>query len=188
MSICATCGTDQETGLRVGFEDDLALPPPPPPEGPPIHVATIGGLCIAGSLVLLVLSIVESMRGPSTIEQFAWLGLGAVAVFGISASIQFIRGKSARLLIVALTLGVIVDVMALIALPIIQANFEDREKIITHARPEDPNDSSMQIKPLEERIDIARITLGVVLILIYALLSLYLISPPVQRYIHPHHD
>src|SRR5579875_2827588 len=44
MSICVTCGTDQETRLRVGLEDDLVPPPPPPATGPPLHIAIIGGL------------------------------------------------------------------------------------------------------------------------------------------------
>ena len=68
MSICGVCGTDQETGLRVGLEDDLAPPPPPPPSGPPIHVSVAGGLCITGSLILLVLAVIQSTsfrRGSS---------------------------------------------------------------------------------------------------------------------------
>ena len=42
----------------------------------------------------------------------------------------------------------------------------------------------MKIKPVEDRIDTNRITFGVMLIVIYALSSVYLISRPVQRYIH----
>jgi phage FluMu protein Com len=188
MSICVTCGTDQETGLRVGLEDDLAPAPPPPPQGPPIHVASIGGLCIAASLLLLVLSVIGSTRGQSAIENVAWLCLASVAVFGIFASVQFIRGKSSRLLMLALTLGVIADVMTLIALPIFEAFALDNDKIATRTRPEDPSDSSLQLKPLEDRIDTNRIALGVSVILVYALLSMYLISPAVKKFIHSHSD
>ncbi len=188
MSICTTCGTDQETGLRVGLDDDLAPPPRPPPEGPPFHVSIIGGLCIAAALILLSFSVRESVLTQSVVEQCAWLGLAAVAIFCITASVQLIRGKSAKMLIVALTLAVFVDVGALIALPIIRANFEERETIITHAQPEQPTDVSMKIKPVEDRIDTNRITFGVILIVIYALLSVYLISRPVQRYIHSQVD
>jgi len=188
MSICVTCGTDQETGLRVGLEDDLAPPPRPPPQGPPIHVATVGGLCIAAALILLGLAIRGSIQVGSSLENAGWLGLGLVAAFGIYASVQFIRGKTARLLIVALTLGVMVDVMALIALPIIQANFDEPDKITTVVRPEDPDDSNVRIKSLEDRINTPRIAVGIALILVYALLSLYLISPPVKKYIQSHLD
>jgi len=188
MSICATCGTDQETGLRVGLEDDLAPPPPPPQQGPPIHVATIGGLCVAASVLLLVLAFGGSMRGNSTLENSGWLCLAVVAFFGIYASVQFIRGKSAKLLIAALSVGVMLDVMTLIALPLVEANFQDADKIISIIRPQDADETNMRIKPLEDRIDTRRISLGIVLILVYALLSLYLMSPPVKKYIRPHAD
>jgi hypothetical protein len=188
MSICVTCGTDQDTGQRVGFDDDLVPLPPPTAEGPPLHVSIIGGLCSAGSVAMLVLAVIASTRSESGLEQSAWLGLALVAIFSIFASIQFIRGKSAKQLIAALTLGVVIDVMALIALPILQANFQDQDKIVTRTRPQDPEESNVVIKPLEERIDTARIALGVVLIFVYALLSMYLISPSVHRYIHPPAD
>jgi hypothetical protein len=184
MSICGACGTDQETGMRVGLEDDLAPPPPPLPQGPPIHVATIGGLCIAASLVLLTMAVMGSVRVASSLENWGWLCLAVIAIFGIFAAVQFIRGKTAKLLIVALSIGAVVDVMVLIALPIVQANFEDADKIITVIRPEDPEDANMRIKPLEDRIDAPRISLGIALILVYTVLSLYLISAPVKRYVH----
>src|SRR5262245_17352364 len=60
MSICVSCGVDQETGLRVGLEDDLAPPPPPAPSGPPIHVAVVGGLLGVGALIMFVLSLIKS--------------------------------------------------------------------------------------------------------------------------------
>jgi hypothetical protein len=183
MSICGTCGTDQETGMRVGLEDDFAPPPPRPAFGPPIHVATIGGLCIAAGLILLAMAVVSSFRVVSTLEHTGWLCLAVIAIFGIYAAVQFIQGKTAKLLIAALSIGVVVDVMTLIALPIVQANFEDLDKIVSISRPEDPEDSNMRIKPLEDRIDASRIATGIGLILVYALLSLYLLSPPVKRYV-----
>jgi len=188
MSICVTCGTDQETGLRVGLADDLAPAPPLPPQGPPIHVATIGGLCIAASLLLLALAVRGSVRTNSALENSGWLCLAVVAFFGIYASVQFIRGKSARLLIAALSVGVMVDVMTLIAMPLVEANFQDADKIISVIRPEDADDTNMRIKPVEDRIDTRRISLGIALILVYAVLSLYLISPPVKKYIQSRPD
>jgi hypothetical protein len=184
MSICATCGTDQETGMRIGLEDDLAPPPPPPPEGPPFHITMIGGLCATGALILLLLAVIQSTRGESAVEHSAWLALAVVSGFGIYAAVQFIRGKSAKLLIVALTLGVVVDVVSLVGLPIGQAMLEDQEKILTEVKPDEPDVTNTKIKPFEERIDSQKITLGIALILVYAIVSLYLISPPVKRYFH----
>ena len=77
MSICGVCGTDQETGLRVGLEDDLAPPPPPPPQGPPVHVSIAGGLVITGSLILLILAVIQSTKTESSIQFLSWLCLGA---------------------------------------------------------------------------------------------------------------
>jgi len=186
MSICGFCGTDQETGLRVGLADDLAPPPPPPPTGPPVHVSIAGGLCITGSLILLVLAIIQSSRAEGSVELMSWLGLGLVSGFGIFSSVQFIRGKSAKQLIAALTLGVVVDVMTLIGLPLLQPFLEDQEKIVSPIVPQDPDDAQFGIRPFEERIDLRRIMVGIGLIMVYALFSLYLISPSVKRYISSH--
>ena len=46
----------------------------------------------------------------------------------------------------------------------------------------------MQIKRWEDRLDTNRIALGVAVILVYALLSMYLISPPVKKYIRSRSD
>ena len=73
MSICVSCGVDQETGLRVGLDDDLIPPPPPRPPGPPLHVAIIGGLCGAAGLILLIFSLVRSVGGAGLAE--LWLAL-----------------------------------------------------------------------------------------------------------------
>jgi hypothetical protein len=190
MSICSVCGTDQESGLRVGLEDDLAPQAPPPPPGAPAHVSITGILVIAGSLVLMILAIINSTRAETSIELLSWLALGMVSGFGIYAAIQFIRGKSVRLLLVALTLGAIVDVMTLIALPILQPFMQDQENIVNSIAPEsaDDADADVGIRPFEDRIDLTRIMIGIGLILVYALVSIYLISPSVRRYIQSHGD
>ena len=118
-------------------------------------------------------------------QNYGWLCLALVSAFGIFASVQFIRGRSAKLLMMALTLGIVIDLMALVAMPLIQANFADPEKIIKSVHSDDPDDSDIAILPLEERIDMRRITLGISFSMIYAILSLYLMSPPVKKYIHP---
>ena len=43
----------------------------------------------------------------------------------------------------------------------------------------------LEIKPIAERIDQQKITLGLTVIFLYALLSIYLMSPPVKRYFAP---
>jgi hypothetical protein len=85
-----------------------------------LHIAITGGLLGVGGLILLILSLIRSVGGAGGWENYGWLCLALVSAFGIYASVQFIRGKSAKLLMLALTLGVIVDLMALIALPSIQ--------------------------------------------------------------------
>ena len=59
-----------------------------------------------------------------------WLGLALVSAFGIFGCVQFIRGKSAKVLMLALTLGVVVDVIGLVAVPLIQPMLEDQEQIV----------------------------------------------------------
>jgi hypothetical protein len=87
----------------------------------------------------------------------------------------------------ALTLGVIVNIFALIMLPIFEANFDDKEHVVTKVTaPREGEDSSdladWEIKPLAERLDQQRLTIGVVVIFLYAGLSIYLNSPPVKKY------
>jgi hypothetical protein len=111
-----------------------------------------------------------------------------VSAFGIYASVQFIRGKSAKLLMLALTLGVIVDLMALIALPLIQTFLQEPDRIVKTIKSDRPDAADIEITPNQDRLDAQRVELGIVLIGIYAMLSLYLISPPVKKYFHSRTD
>ena len=85
----------------------------------------------------------------------------------------------------ALTLGVFVDAMSLIALPIYQATFADQEAIVVRVNkkdnPDSLDDEDVQINPITDRLDLQRIEGGLIVILLYALLSIYLMSPPVKR-------
>ena len=181
MSICATCGVDQETGMRVGLEDDLAPPPPPRSSGPPIHIAVTGFLSGLASVILLVLSLIQSVREPG-VSQYGWLCLALVSGFGIYGATQFYLGKSPRYLMLALTLGVFVDIVSLIALPIVQANFEDRGVVVPHERnkddPQSLDEENVEIKPIAERIDQQKIATGLTVIVVYTFVSIYLMSPP----------
>ena len=78
-------------------------------------------------------------------------------------------------------LGVAVDLIGLIAFPIVQAvvTGPGTEEI----NPIDPTDSNMGIKGFQEQIDIQKIKWGVTFMVAYAVLSLYLMSPAVKKYV-----
>jgi hypothetical protein len=185
MSICISCGLDQETGIRTGLDDEDLLPTGPRlSQGPPIHVAIVGGLCAAAGLILVLLAVTRSVRGNSDWRQYGWLFLALVSAYGIYTSVEFIRGRTAKLLMVALMLGIIVDLMAMVALPIVEFVMPDPQRnFSTDPKPE-VDDSPVLIKPPEERLDMQRIIYGIGVIVIFAMLYLYLMSPPVKRYIH----
>jgi phage FluMu protein Com len=187
MSICAVCGVDQDTGMRVGLDDDLVPQPRPAATGPPLHIAITGFLCGLTSLLLLVLSLIQSVRGQPGMTQYGWLCLALVSAFGIYGAIQFFIGRSVKYLMLALTLGILVDAMALIALPIYQATFADQEAVVTKVtkkdNPDSMDDEDVQIIPITDRLDLQKIEGGLIVILLYALLSIYLMSPPVKRYL-----
>ena len=187
MSTCVSCGLDQESGLRIDLDDDLVPPPPPPSLGPPLHVAIIGFLCGLSAVILLVLALVQTVRVEPGLEQYGWICLALVSAFGIYAAVQFYTGKTSKLLMLALTLGVIVDLVALVAVPIAQANFEARERVVIRSAVRTDDNTPLElenvkIRSVAERLDQQKLTLGFVIVLIYALLSVYLMSPAVKKY------
>ena len=185
MSTCISCGLDQETGIRVGFDDEDLLPAgPAPAQGPPFHVAIVGGLCIAAGLLLMVLAVTQSVRPTADWRQYGWLVLALVSAYGIYTSIEFIRGRTAKLLMVALMLGIIVDLIAMVATPIFDFALADPQQVVSTEEKPDLDVSDVRIKRVEEQIDIKRIIYGIGVIVVFAMLYLYLMSPPVKRYIH----
>jgi hypothetical protein len=187
MSTCTSCGVDQETGLRIGLEDDLIPPPPPRPLGPPVHIAVISGLCKLAGLILLIVSLVRSVRTAGGWENYGWLCLALVCAFGIYGSVQFVRGRSAKLLMTALSLGVMIDLLAMVAMPVVQTFWDDQDHIITKVEnksSDEPETADIGIKPHQDRLDVPKIKLGFTLVLIYAILSVYLMSPAVKKYVH----
>jgi hypothetical protein len=176
MSICQSCGLDLETGRRIGFEDeDLIAPPPPRSEGLPIPMAVVGGLCLTGSVALAVIAVFQWVNGVPGALYFA-----PVAVFGGYAAVQFLRAKSVKLLLAALTMGAVVDLVALIALPIYNAN---AETTVVHRSDvgEDPDAADEFIRPIAERLDTNSLSLGIALLFLYAVVSIYLLSPQVRK-------
>ena len=107
MSICVSCGVDQETGMRVGLDDDLAPAALPRSTGPPLHIAIIGLLCGLTSVVLLILALVQSVRDEPGMTQYGWLCLALVSAVGIYGTTQFLLGKTSKMLMLALTLGLV---------------------------------------------------------------------------------
>ncbi|AMV39179.1 zinc-ribbon domain-containing protein [Planctomyces sp. SH-PL62] len=187
MSICPTCGTDQDSGMHVGLDDDLFPPPPPPPSGIPLLIAIPGMFCGLAGVLLTILSLVQSVRVEAGVYQYGWLMLAVVAGYGVYGAAQFLRGKSLKVLLLALTLGAIVDVIAMIGLPIFEANFAEQSDLVTRSTTPVEDVSARELadseyKPLVDRLDQDRITLGVTFIIIYALFAVYLNSPPVRRY------
>jgi hypothetical protein len=180
MSTSLSSGVHQEDGLRFRLGDDLIAPQPA--TGAPLHIAVIGSLLGALALILLVMSLIRSVVGADGSQNHGWLCLAAVSGFGIYACVEFIRGKSVKLLMLALALVAAVDVIGLIAYPLVQPMLQDQGQIVKEVKPQDLDESDKQIRPFEERMNIQGIELGVGFLLICAVLSLYLRSPPVQKY------
>ncbi len=176
MSLCSSCGLDLETGVRVALDDDIGPPPPPPQPSMPIAIGVIGGISFLGSLICTVATLAMWLQGHAGLQYFTPL-----ALFGIFASVQFIRRKSVKLLMIAMTFGLAIDIFALIALPIYIAN-NDTAPIARSEPVNEPEESDVVIPSVVDRLDTQSLTLGIVLIGIYAGVSVYLMSPQVRRY------
>jgi hypothetical protein len=188
MSLCNHCGLDLDTGNRYEVEEVLDEAPPPEPEfGTPAAVIVIG-------LVTLVASGFLAMLAMIRLEGLGRLCLTIACLFGVLGATQFLRGKSMQLLVAALMLGGAVDIVVLILLPVIQAD----EAVALPPMAEDPapaarpapetEDSapgespSKAIKPLSERVDSTKITLGVVVLVLDAAMLISLAMPGVRCY------
>ncbi len=178
MSLCGSCGFDLDTGLRVGLEDDL-LPMSVPRRsgGPPIGVSVVGGVSLLGSIGLAAVALVHWKNGLDGAQYLAF-----VCFFGIFASAQFLRGKTARYLIVALTIGVMFDVVAMIAMPIYDAQNQATTFTPNKKPTSDDDDITGVTAPISDYLNTSKIGWGVALVLSYAAVGAYLNSPPVRRY------
>ena len=78
-------------------------------------LAAIGHLSGTTLVVSLALAVVSFVLVEPVVGKFS---LALVCLFGVYASSQFLRGRSFKLLLIALCLGGAVDIVALIALPI----------------------------------------------------------------------
>jgi hypothetical protein len=188
MSLCNTCGLDLDTGQRITpldvFDDDL--PTVTRSETPPLGVLFIGSLSAMANILLTVISVVQWAKG----EGIGFLCLLVIWIFGIYASVQFLRRKAIRPLFLALGLAVCVGVVYLIALPIWEVNVESDVVIVNPEVPEtpfDPNDpDGPPVKNIAEKLEASttRIFFGVAALLSYAAISLYLNTPGIKKQFH----
>ena len=135
-------------------------------------------MCVALSVALTFAAILASAQGNAGIRYFI-----PVAAFGIYASTQFLRQRNAKLLLIALTLGAVIDLTWLVAMPIWDANsqakVEDRVNI-----EDDPDVDDIKIQSVEERLDLGKVEGGLAILGLYAALSILIISPVVQKHFH----
>jgi len=177
MSLCNTCGLNLETGQRVDLDEDLTPAPMHRNTGAPLGVSIIGGVGFLGSVILTLNSLIRSVKGQ---EGTGFLLLTLVCVFGVFASVQFLRGKSVKLMLIALSLGALVNVVALIVLPIMVAYSETT--VVRREVTPDTDDEGLVIQSVTERLDMQPLTMGILGLVAYAAISVYLTSPPVRRH------
>jgi len=175
MSICGKCGLDLESGTRIQLDDDLMPEAPKRDYGPPLPVTVIALVSLLGSLILGVYSAYHWYHGVAGCQYFILL-----CGFGAYAAVHLLRGHSAKLLIVALTLGVMINFVALIALPIFKANEQTTIKEV-RPNPDDPDGYNMAIEPITERLDQQQLSLGIAIVLLYSGVCVYLVSPSVRN-------
>jgi len=178
MSLCPTCGLDLETGTRISLADDL-VPPAPSKPPLPLAVSILGGICLLGSVILTIATASLWVRGLEGFEGFVIFV--PICLFGVFASVQFLRQKTVKLLLVALTIGVAIDIVALIAMPIYDANVKTAEAVRTVA-PVDPDKADLVIPSVVDHLDTHRLTIGISLIAVYAGVAIFLLSPLVRRH------
>ncbi len=182
MSLCARCGLDLDTGRRHNVIDEITEEAPPPPRvaGPPIGIALIGGVSLIVSLILTILSFMAYSKGQAGTQY-----LGLVSLYGVFAAVQFLRGKSVKLLMIALGLAAGIDVIALIALPLY--NVFTAPPVVQDSAPVgiDPEDMP-HYQNISQQVDSRTITWGIVILLLIAAAMVYLSTRAVRRHFERH--
>jgi hypothetical protein len=173
MSLCSTCGLDLESGQRIDLTEDLTMPAPIRRQEVPIAAWIVGGLTIFASVLFAIISLIQWSRGET-----GFIFLLVVCLFGVYAAVQFLRARSLKLIIIALTLGVAVDIVVMIILPVVVALSDVQ---VNEAA---PGEDGPVIHSVNERLDQNKLTWGIMIVVSYAALALYLNSPPVRRRFH----
>lgn len=173
MSICASCGLDLESGSRVQLDDDLMPEAPVRHVSAPLPLTIIAISSLLGSAALGLYAASQWYRGVAGCQYFV-----LICIFGAYSAVHLLRGHSPKLLLVALTLGAVIDIVALIALPIVQANQDTR----VVQGPADEEGNTTFIEPITDRLDQQQLSLGIAVLLMYAAICVYLMSPTVRRH------
>ncbi len=196
MSLCNRCGLDLDTGIRHkadDYLDDIAEPEITDQPGTPISVLLIGLTTLAGSVALGLLSV------------FSFEGIGRICLtltclFGVIAAVQFLQGRTYKALVVALLLGGAVNVVTMIVLPVVWAEYQatpdpnaELDAGITATSPESTNpevdlsaDPTEVTAPIARMIDMSRVATGVALLFADALLLVWISLPNVQEHFRDH--
>jgi len=175
MSICQRCGLDLDTNIRVDLMDDLSPATLAAPSGIPILIGVIGGLCLALSAAMVIFALILSNSGTAGAIYFV-----PIALFGAYASVQFLKRKSIKPLLVALTLGAAIDLVALVAMPIYDAN-QDIRVVQVNESNENPDATGEMISSPLDQLDTNKVTTGFVILALYAGLSVLMLSATVNK-------
>ena len=197
MSLCERCGLDLDTGQRMVLDViEEEAPPLAEPSGPPFSVVMIGvmGILCGGALAFVSFAQLGGLGGGS---------LGVVSLFGVIASFQFLAGKTMKPLVAALLIGAVVDVVVLIAMPVILANMEPvlAPGVAGEAPPQpetpqadekgansDDNDPVVpQVAPIWDRLDKFQLFSGILILLADGVLLVYLSSATVRQHFERRH-
>jgi len=178
MSLCQTCGLDIDTGRREHVDemlDEQVVATGPTIQGPPIPVTLIGSSTLVISAILAILAMV---RLPPN----GGVPLAIVCLFGAFASVQFLRGKSVKLLLIALLIGGVIDIIGLIIMPAWQANQMAIDPNVSIS----PLDEDVEMKPLDERLDYDKLMLGLAVLGIDIVVFIYLSTAGIKRHFDKH--
>jgi hypothetical protein len=155
-------------------------------------VSLIGGATLLASLVLAIFAVTKLGFSFSSAEGVGGLCFSLVCVFGIWASFEFLRGKSAKPLMVALMVGGVMDLIVLIGMPIYQANDDsaviEKNETPGNSKSDDgpADDTEIRIKNPGERLKesggLAKIQLGIGLLVVSAGTLIYLSTAGVKRH------
>ncbi|QDV32488.1 hypothetical protein [Tautonia plasticadhaerens] len=197
MSICPRCGLDQETGARDTTFDVLEVEAAPLRSAtPPFGVMIVGATSGIVGAGLAVASLALYLMNAELPHRWGFLLLSAVSAFGVFAAVRLVRNRSARLLLVALLMGGLIDVVAMIVLPIALASSVPVAEVPEGEGAGPPpavrprggegllieDHAVPRIIPLTERINWDQVNLGLAILAVTAVVSIYLTSPEVRRY------
>jgi hypothetical protein len=175
MSLCQHCGLDIDTGRRENVDemlDEEPAPMGPAVKGPPIGIALIGSATLLISGILAIFSMVKLPPNGA-------VPMAIVCLFGVFASVQFLRGKTAKLLLAALLIGGVVDIIGLIVMPAWQANQVSADATVG-VSPLD--DEVVEVKPLDERIDFDKLMMGLIILGVDVAVLIYISTATIKRH------